>query len=152
MNSTVYEPITMLAGDELAAFTLLVQDYCASWSTRTGQPDFEQAGRFYARDPEIVYYDNGLPRDGHQGWENLKAGLLTNVYPNIASLEWIPWDVWAQCRGNLAWTGFNWRITAVAKDGSVDEREGRMTILWEQRDGVWLIVHEHSSVPYDPSK
>lgn len=151
MTSVSHKPIVMLKGDELAFFTQLVQDYCASWSTSTGQPDFEQSGRFYADDPDVIYYDNGLPKDGHRGWENLKAGLLTHVYPNLASLEWVPWDVWAQRREDLAWTGFNWRITARAKDDSVDEREGRMTILWEQRDGAWLIIHEHSSVPYEPS-
>lgn len=149
-NQTQTPQITMLIGDELAFFTQLVKNYCASWSTETGEPDFEQSEKFYAPDPDIIYYDNGLPRDGYRGWSNLKSGLLNHVYPELASLEWIPWDIWAQRRGDLAWTGFDWRITARAKDGSIDEREGRMTIVWERRDSNWVIVHEHSSVPYEP--
>lgn len=103
MNSTTTtKPIVMLAGNELAEFTQLVRDYCASWSTETGEPNFEQSQRFYATDSDIIYYDNGLPRDGYRGWTNLKAGLLNHVYPNLSSLKWTPWEIWAQRRGRFS--------------------------------------------------
>jgi ketosteroid isomerase-like protein len=38
-------------------------------------------------------------------------------------------------------------LSGKKKTGESVEVDGRHTVIWENRSGKWLIVHEHFSVP-----
>jgi ketosteroid isomerase-like protein len=48
-------------------------------------------------------------------------------------------------RGNLAWCDYQWQFTAVV-DGKPSIARGHTTLVWEKRNGRWLIVHNHTSL------
>ena len=41
-------------------------------------------------------------------------------------------------------------INAALSNGDVINMRWRATVCFQQRDGQWLITHEHGSVPFDP--
>jgi ketosteroid isomerase-like protein len=43
-------------------------------------------------------------------------------------------------------------ISADMKSGSKTDITDRTTDVWERRGGKWLIIHEHNSVPLDPTQ
>jgi ketosteroid isomerase-like protein len=136
-----------LSGLELLEFQNLIKDYCAAWSTSTGQPNTEEIIRYnYPDDNDIRYYDFVEPKEGFDGFRGLFQGALENVYGGVSSFTWEaePESIWASINGIVAITGFNWRITTVGPDQVV---EGRMSIVWERRREGWKLVHEHMSLP-----
>jgi ketosteroid isomerase-like protein len=42
-------------------------------------------------------------------------------------------------------------VDGARKDGTRIEMWWRTTVCFQKTDGVWLVTHEHSSVPFDPS-
>jgi ketosteroid isomerase-like protein len=52
---------------------------------------------------------------------------------------------------DVAWTAAIMRVTASMKDGSVLDLTYRATDIWRKIDGRWAVIHEHASVPVNPS-
>jgi len=48
-------------------------------------------------------------------------------------------------RGNFAWCDYQWQFTAVV-DGKPSIARGHTTLVWEKRNGRWLVVHNHTSL------
>ena len=42
-------------------------------------------------------------------------------------------------------------VDGIKKDGTKIEMWWRATVCFEKIDGIWLVTHEHSSVPFDPN-
>lgn len=49
--------------------------------------------------------------------------------------------------GDLVWTTFTYHLSAELKNGQAIEAEGRQNDWWQQHDGKWLIIHEHTFAP-----
>ncbi len=47
--------------------------------------------------------------------------------------------------GNFAWATYQWDFSAVV-DGQPSAARGQTTLIFEKRNGRWLIVHNHTSV------
>ncbi|MFC4986257.1 YybH family protein [Saliphagus infecundisoli] len=142
------EPLETVSEEEHDEFESLIQRFTAAWSTDTGTPEYEEVSEFYAPEDDVILYDFVDPRAGYHGWEELRPGLEKEIYAGVSSLDWTPSDVWAVRRDDIAWTGFNWDMTIRFDDGDTETIDtGRMTMIWEMRNGSWRIVHEHSSVP-----
>lgn len=74
-----------------------------------------------------------------QGLESAPRTVAWEV-PNLTIIAWEDHAI--------AW-GLN-RMTAERGDGETAESWSRGTRFFEKRDGVWKIVHQHLSYPYDP--
>ena len=119
----------------------LIDQYYASWNT--GDP--EKAAALYAKDPDLIFYD--ITPLQYKGWAEYAKGV-PNVFASFASAKFTPnHDLRATRRGTVAWTTETWHLSGKKKTGEAVEMDGRHTIIWENRGGKWLIVHEHFSVP-----
>lgn len=129
------------SADDLFFKQLTDQSY-AAWNTHN--PDAVAA--FYLNDPDLVVYD-ATPLK-YQGWQEFKSGIQTHLFDQLDRFELTAHDdLHATRNGDLVWVTFTYHLSATLKNGQPIEAEGRQTDLWQQHDGKWLIVHEHTSAP-----
>jgi len=101
----------------------------------------------YWNDPEVVLFDPGGMRT--IGWENIRASMietfaaapggkleLTERNDKIAGDVVIGWGLWS--------------FTMITPDGSPFIMEGRYTDVKAKRDGKWVYIIDHASVPLPP--
>ncbi|NEQ18979.1 MAG: hypothetical protein F6K28_03185 [Microcoleus sp. SIO2G3] len=105
--------------------------------------------QFYAKEPDLIFYDPLPPLEGYRGWQGIKTGVA-QVWGDagIISANITPCgelQVWR--RGDIALSISFPTASAKLRNGQAQEIEQRHTIVWQQRDGKWLIVHEHASAP-----
>lgn len=125
-----------------ALFKQLTDRTYAAWNTC----DPEAVAQFYFNDPAIVVYD-ATPLK-YQGWQEFKSGIQTHLFNKLNRFQLkANDDLHANRNGDLVWTTFTYHLSAESKNGQPIEAEGRQTDLWQQHDGKWLIVHEHTSAP-----
>lgn len=123
-----------------------MESYFAAWSKTSDTFDIKPAARLYAEDSDMVIWDI-MPLNGYLGFEAYKKAQK-NAYDafdrfRIASKN----DLRVKRNGNAAWTTVTFHADGTYKDGTSLTMEGRLTDIWERRNGQWLIVHEHASVP-----
>jgi ketosteroid isomerase-like protein len=104
------------------------------------------AARYYAKDPNLVFYDDAPLK--YVGWEAYARGVKKEFagYKSFATTLNDDIDV-HRLGGTFAWGTATWRANGVKRDDSTEIVDGRWTVCFEKRDGKWLIVHEHVSVP-----
>ncbi len=54
-------------------------------------------------------------------------------------------NTYINVKGNLAWAGYQWQFFALV-DGKPTGAHGHTTLVFEKRNGRWLIVHNHTSI------
>lgn len=124
-----------------AQLKALVDRYYTEWNT--GDP--EKAAPLYAKDPGLVFFD--ITPLKYTGWSQYDSGVK-DVIASFASAKFTPQqDVKVTVRGTVAWTTVTWHLSGKRKTGEAVELDGRQTLIWENRGGTWLIVHEHFSAP-----
>ena len=123
-------------------FNHLIKEYYAAWSTLN--PD--NPAPAYAKDADLVFFDVDPVK--YTSWQQYHDNFKANVAPEFTSLVITPNDDIKITRsGNLAVASLTFRLVAKAKDGSPMEFTGRHTIVFQNRAGKWLIIHEHVSKP-----
>jgi len=123
-------------------FNRIIKEYYAAWSTLN--PD--NPAPAYAKEPDLVFFDVDPVK--YTSWQQYHDGFKNNVAPGFTSLVITPNDDIKITRsGNLAVASLTFRLVAKAKDGSPVEFTGRHTIVFQNRAGKWLIIHEHVSKP-----
>jgi ketosteroid isomerase-like protein len=123
-------------------FNRIIKEYYAAWSTLN--PD--NPAPAYAKDPDLVFFDVDPVK--YTSWQQYHDNFKNNVAPGFSSLTITPNDDIKITRsGNLAVASLTFRLVAKTKDGSPLEFTGRHTIVFQNRGGKWLIIHEHVSKP-----
>ena len=123
-------------------FNRIIKEYYAAWSTLN--PD--NPAPAYAKDADLVFFDVDPVK--YTSWQQYHDNFKNNVAPGFTSLVITPNDDIKITRsGNLAIATLTFRLVAKAKDGSPMEFTGRHTIVFQNRAGKWLIIHEHVSKP-----
>jgi ketosteroid isomerase-like protein len=113
-----------------------------AWNTHN--PDTLAA--FYLNAPDLVVYD-ATPLK-YQGWQEFKSGIQTHLFDKLDRFELTAHDdLHATRNGDLVWVTFTYHLSAALKNGQPIKAEGRQTDLWQQHNGKWLIIHEHTSAP-----
>lgn len=119
-----------------------MQEVLQAWETL----DPAKVAPFYAQEPDRAFYDIAPLK--YTGWAEYADGVK-KLAAGWASLKFtLGDDVRTEQRGNVAWGTATLRADIVGKDGSKQSVEGRWTILWEKVGKQWLVVHEHTSVPW----
>lgn len=59
-------------------------------------------------------------------------------------------EVEVRASGDLGFCGFIYHVSGTTTSGDEVSMWVRATLGCEKRDGTWLIVHDHESVPFDP--
>jgi ketosteroid isomerase-like protein len=125
-----------------AEFKELIKQYYELWSM--ANPD--KPAPLYAKDAGLVFYDVAPLK--YTGWDEYKVGVQKNLFDNLASGALTAKDDLKVTRkGNIAWTTVTGHFSAKMKNGQALEADVRHTAIWEKRNGKWLIVHEHVSMP-----
>lgn len=123
-------------------FNRIIKEYYAAWSTLN--PD--NPAPAYAKDPDLVFFDVDPLK--YTGWQQYHDNFKNNLAPGFTSLVITPNDDIKITRsGNLAVASLTFRLVAKTRDGSPLEFTGRHTIVFQNRSGKWLIIHEHVSKP-----
>jgi uncharacterized protein (TIGR02246 family) len=127
-----------------AEIRTLFDEFNAAWERR--DPDFIR--RWYAHDTTGVFF---FERRQLKGWPQVDT-LYGNMFASAARGEVHSlYDVLdVQARGDVGWLAANFRLEVVEPSGETTVDEGRETVVFERRDGRWVVVHRHTSFQAPP--
>ncbi len=117
----------------------LFEQFNAAWERR----DHGFMNRYYAHDSTGVFF---FERRQLVGWSRVDT-LYGNMFANAARGRvrsfYDVLDVGA--RGNVGWLAANFRLEVIAASRDTTVDEGRQSLVFERRDGRWVVVHRHTS-------
>ena len=117
-----------------------MQKIADGWSTL----DPADAAKFYAPGPGTFFDVTPLK---YMSWEEYESGVR-KILTNYQSIKFtVNDDAVVHAHGDCAWGTATIKEDAVMKGGKVEMATMRWTVIWEKRDGKWLIVHDHTSQP-----
>ena len=117
-----------------------MQKVLDGWSTL----DPADAAKFYA--PGTGTFFDVTPLK-YASWEDYEAGVR-KIVTNYKSIKFtLNDDAAVHVEGNCAWGTATIKEDALLKNGKREIATQRWTVIWEKRDGKWLIVHDHTSEP-----
>ena len=130
-------------------FKKIFDRYFALWGPGTSEVDITEASKFYAQEPNQVFYDIIQPLRGYSGLDAYMVDIKKNFYDNFSNFTLTPYydDLRVTRKGDVAWTTITFHGSGTPKNGGAMEADGRITNIWERRNEKWLIVHEHCSAP-----
>lgn len=128
---------------EQAAVKAVLDQFDQVWINE----DLELLSRIFAHDPDMVIYGTDAA-EVFLGYDALHANLVTQfeAYSNsrVSSRDRV---IRVHGGGEVAWFSQLWDIQ-VETGGETASVEGmRLTGVLEKRNGTWLMVHFHGSVP-----
>jgi len=124
----------------------LIRQRIIDWADAIGAKDIDRVMSFYASDVVSFDIDPPLRYSGadnkRHAWERVFA-----VYPG--SLVYEVRELSIALQGDLAVTHSLNHVSGTLASGHVTDMWVRGTACLQRIDGVWLIVHDHVSVPAD---
>ena len=118
----------------------LVEKIWQGWSTL----DPAHTAQFYASGPHTFFDIAPLKYDSWDEYEKGAQGLAATYKSAQFSVND---DLVIHPHGDLAWATATIKEQMTTKSGKVEMGNFRWTVVWENQDGKWLIVHEHVSAP-----
>ena len=110
------------------------------WSTL----DPANVAKFYASGPHTFFDIAPLK---YESWEEYEKGSKT-LLSNYKSAKFtVNDDAAIHSHGDLVWATATIKEEMTSKAGKIDMGNMRWTVVFENQDGKWMIVHEHVSVP-----
>jgi ketosteroid isomerase-like protein len=107
--------------------------------------DPSKAAPFYSPDAGAVFFDFAPLQ--YVGWNAYAAGT-GEFFKTISALAGtLNDDAWIEVHGDVAIATVTGMMTLTNRDASRQSFEFRWTAFWKRVDKVWLIAHEHLSVP-----
>lgn len=127
-----------------AEIRALFEQFNVAWERR--DPAF--INRYYAHDTSGVFF---FERRQLKGWPRVDT-LYRNMFASAARGQvrslYDVLDVGA--RGDLGWLAANFRLEVIEASGDTTVDEGRQSMVFERRDGQWVVVHRHTSFQAPP--
>ncbi len=106
--------------------------------------DLAALDQVFAPDPDVLLYGTG-PDEKRKGLEEIRAQAQRD-WAQSESSELVLGDTTISAAGAVAWTAGDAKFRVKAGGRSM-EVPARVTSVLERRDGKWVIVHWHASVP-----
>src|SRR5277367_2754723 len=103
--------------------------------------DAEKMHKDYADDVAVV---NGIYAPPVLGWNNYVA-LYQQQRARMQRVRLDRSNTFIKVDGNVAWACYQWDFAAVVDDKTATA-QGQTTLVFEKRDGRWLIVLNHTSL------
>jgi ketosteroid isomerase-like protein len=125
------------AGGPDKAFMQKIMD---QWATL----DPANAAQFYASGPH-TFFDIAPLR--YNSWTEYAAGATKLLATYKSAKLTVNDDAEVHHHGDMAWGSATVAEDAVMKNGKHEMATFRWTLVWENQDGKWMIVHEHVSEP-----
>ncbi len=119
----------------------------SEWVEAFNRADIDALMRIYWNNPALLVY----PSDAMElhGWEQVRDSytkMMSNMKNSTASLS----DTRYTAAGDVVICSGKWTIVVPTEEGPVFEIHGRYSDVKAERDGKWVIVMEHGSVPMPP--
>lgn len=133
--------------EDINSLKTRISEYCAAWTTQQAQPNWLMIEKLYANE-DLLHYDAVTPHSFANVAEMKEAFAQMKQNLHLKSLELKPRnDLNAFRRGDLVWTTVLHDVIATTEDENELRSVQRQTAIWEERDGDWVIIHEHLSAP-----
>lgn len=110
------------------------------WSTL----DPANTAQFYATGPHTFFDIAPLK---YNSWEEYDKGVKTELADYKSAKFILNDDLAIHSHGDLVWATATLKDEMTTKAGKVEMGNFRWTVVFENEDGKWLIVHEHVSAP-----
>jgi ketosteroid isomerase-like protein len=110
------------------------------WSTL----DPANTAKFYATGPHTFFDIAPLK---YSSWDEYENGVKRVLADYKSAKFTVNDDADIHPSGDLVWATATVKEEMTTKKGKVEMGQMRWTVLWENQDGKWLIVHEHVSQP-----
>jgi len=109
------------------------------WSTL----DSANVAKFYATGPHVFFDIAPLK---YSSWDEYEKGVKV-VLSGYKSAKFTVNDDAFHPHGDLVWATATVSSEMTTKTGKIEMNTFRWTMIFENQDGKWLIVHEHVSEP-----
>lgn len=139
-----YTPKSDNSEKMIAAAKKLDEQFLAAYNNR----DAAALTACYWNSPELVSYPPDMLEV--RGWQAVKETMeqgFANL-PKDAKLEMI--DTNYKAAGDVVIGWGKWRMTMTGPEGEAMTMNGRYTDVKAERDGKWVYIHDHASVPMAP--
>jgi ketosteroid isomerase-like protein len=110
------------------------------WSTL----DPANVAKFYATGPHTFFDIAPLKYDS---WDAYDKGVKAELSGYKSAKFTLNEDLSIHPQGDLVWATATLRDEMTTTAGKVEMGNFRWTVIFENEDGKWLIVHEHVSAP-----
>jgi ketosteroid isomerase-like protein len=110
------------------------------WSTL----DTANVAKFYATGPHTFFDIAPLKYDS---WDEYEKGVKTELAGYKSAQFTLNDDAAIHPHGDLVWAAATIKEVMTTKAGKVEMGNFRWTVVFQDQDGKWLIVHEHVSAP-----
>jgi ketosteroid isomerase-like protein len=110
------------------------------WSTL----DTSNVSKFYATGPHVFFDIAPLK---YNSWDEYQKGVKAELGDYKSAKFTLNDDVQIHPHGDLVWATATVAEEMTKKDGKVEMGNFRWTVVFEDEDGKWIIVHEHVSTP-----
>jgi ketosteroid isomerase-like protein len=118
----------------------LMQKIWDGWATL----DPANVAKYYASGPHTFFDIAPLK---YNSWDEYQAGVKGVLAGYKSAKFTVNDDAVVHTHGDLVWGTATVKDALTAKSGKVEMANLRWTVIWENQDGKWLIVHEHVSEP-----
>lgn len=122
----------------------LFEQFNAAWERR----DQAFIDRFYAHDTSGVFFFERRQLAGWPRVDTLYRNMFASAAQGTVHSRYAVLDVGA--RGDLGWLAANFRLEVVSPAGDTTVDEGRQSLVFERRNGAWVVVHRHTSFQAPP--
>jgi uncharacterized protein (TIGR02246 family) len=145
VSSGVTMPPAMTAKEEAVA-EALIRQRVEEWAKALRAQDIEGVMSLYA--PDIVSFDIAPPLryagtdKKRRAWQEVFAVLTGPITYEVCELD-------VATHGELAFVNSLNHVNATLASGHTSDLWVRWTACFRRIDGVWLVVHDHMSVPAD---
>lgn len=110
------------------------------WATM----DPANVAKYYATGPHAFFDIAPLK---YNSWDEYQTGVKAVLAGYKSAKFTVNDDAVVHTHGELVWGTATVKDELTAKSGKVEMANLRWTVIWENQDGKWLIIHEHVSAP-----
>jgi len=136
------EPVVDIEAEKANVQAVLNQ-YTKAWEAL----DFELFSEVFSHDDDMVIF-SASPNKRYVGWEVFKEDVQKS-FKEIESIEISFRDIFIKVHasGNIAWLSCFEDWDFVYQGQPVRDEGARVTWILEKRNGKWVIIHAHWSLP-----
>lgn len=134
------KPVAKKASAGPAPDKAYLQKIWDGWATL----DPANTAKFYATGPHTFFDIAPLK---YSGWDEYEKGVKGVLAGYKSAKFTVNDDAAIHAQGDLVWATATVKDEMTNKAGKVEMGNFRWTVVFENEDGKWLIVHEHVSAP-----
>jgi uncharacterized protein (TIGR02246 family) len=115
-----------------------------AWERR----DMDFMRGFFAHEPDMLLF---FERRQLRGWtqvETLYQNMFQNATPGTVHSTYSNLEV--EAKGSMGYVAANFDLRVTNPAGESTNDSGRVTVVFERRDGEWVVVHRHTSFQAPP--